>query len=119
MTYGAKKSLHASERDTPRVVAPRQDFVETVAQPYDTRRFHFLDETGLRLDAYRCYARAKGGQRVGQAVPLKRRPSLTLIGPLSAQGGAALRGGAQLRTFRAVGDSLPGPYFAPRRCAGA
>src|SRR5205823_2487234 len=49
--YGEKKSLHASERDTPRVGALRQDFVETVAQHYDTRRFHFLDETGLRLDA--------------------------------------------------------------------
>ncbi|RZK44432.1 MAG: hypothetical protein EOO61_03815, partial [Hymenobacter sp.] len=46
-----KKSLHATERDTPRVVALRQDFVETVAQHYDSRRFRFLDETGLRLDA--------------------------------------------------------------------
>jgi len=44
---GEKKSNHARERDTPRVVALRQDFVETVAQHYDTRRFHFLDETGL------------------------------------------------------------------------
>ena len=86
-TYG-KKSNHVSERDTPRVVAHRQDYVETVAQHYDMRRFHFLDETGLRLDAcsrYR-YARAVGGQRVGQAVPLKRGPSLTLIATLSVQG---------------------------------
>jgi transposase len=88
---GEKKSLHASERDTPRVVAQRQDFVETVAQQYDTRRFHFLDETGLRLDACRRYARAKGGQRVGQAVLLKRGPSLTLIGTLSSQGLGAVQ----------------------------
>jgi transposase len=88
---GAKKSLHASERDTPRVVALRQDFVETVAQHYDTRRFHFLDETGLRLDACRRYARAKGGQRVGQAVPLKRGVSLTLIGTLSSRGLGAVQ----------------------------
>jgi len=53
-------------------VALRQDFVETVAQQHDTRRFHFLDETGLRLDACRRYGRAVGGQRVGQAVPLRR-----------------------------------------------
>ncbi len=73
-----KKSLHASERDTPRVVALRQDFMETVAQHYDTRRFHLLDETGLRLDAGRRYARARapGGQRVGPAVPLRRGPTL-------------------------------------------
>jgi len=68
------------------VVALRQDYVETVAQHPDTRRFHFLDETGLRLDACRRYARAAGGQRVGQAVPLKRGPSLTLIGTLSVRG---------------------------------
>ncbi|MGI4743384.1 MAG: IS630 family transposase [Janthinobacterium lividum] len=75
----------------PRVVAQRQDFVETVAQRYDTRRFHSLDETGLCLDACRRYARAQGGQRVGQAVPLKRSASLTLIGTLSAQGIGAVQ----------------------------
>lgn len=74
-------------------------YVETVAQHYDTRRFHFLAETGLRLVACHRYARAKGGQRVGQAVPLKRGSSLTLIGTLLAQGLGAvqfLRRGAQL-----------------------
>lgn len=35
--------------------------------------------------------RAAGGQRVGQAVPLKRGPSLTLIGALSAQGLGAVQ----------------------------
>jgi transposase len=73
------------------VVALRQEFVETVAQHHDTRRFHFLAETGLRLDACRRYGRAAGGQRVGQAVPLKRGPSLTLIGALSAQGLGAVQ----------------------------
>jgi hypothetical protein len=58
-----KKSLHAKERDTPRVVAQRRDFVETVAQHYDELCFHFLDETGLHLDACRRYARA--ARRVG------------------------------------------------------
>ena len=73
------------------MVALRQAYVETVAQHHDTRRFHFLDETGLRLDACRRHARAPGGQRVGQAVPLKRGPSLTLIGTLSAQGLGAVQ----------------------------
>ncbi|RZJ58401.1 MAG: transposase [Hymenobacter sp.] len=91
MSCGKKKSLHARERDTPRVVTLRQDFIETVAQQHDTRRFHFLNETGLRLDACRGYGRAAGGQRVGQAVPLKREPSLTLIGTLSAQGLGAVQ----------------------------
>ncbi len=73
------------------MVALRQEYIETVAQHHDTRRFHFLDETGLRLDDCRRYARALGGQRVGQAVPLKRGPSLTLIGTLSAQGLGAVQ----------------------------
>jgi len=72
-------------------VALRQDFVETVAQHYDPRRFHFLDETGLRLDEGRRYGRAVGGARVGQAVPLRRGPSLTLIGTLSPQGLGAVQ----------------------------
>lgn len=67
-------------------MALRQAFVETVAQHYDTRRFHFLDETGLRLDECRRYGRAVGGRRVGQAIPLRRGPALTLIGTLSSQG---------------------------------
>lgn len=50
-------------------------------------RFHFLDETGLRLDYTRRYGRAQRGRRVGRAVPL-RCPgrSLTLISALSVRG---------------------------------
>lgn len=72
------------------MVALRQDYVGTVVQHTDTCRLHFLDKTGLRLDACRRYARARGGQRVGQAVPLQRGPSLTLIGTLSTQGLGAM-----------------------------
>ncbi|GAA4011614.1 hypothetical protein GCM10022408_25120 [Hymenobacter fastidiosus] len=49
-------------------------------------RFHFLNETGLRLDYARTHARAVGGARVGGAVPLRRGRSLTLIGALSVRG---------------------------------
>jgi transposase len=49
-------------------------------------RFHFVDETGLRLDYTRTHARAVGGQRVYGAVPLTRGRSLTLIGALSVHG---------------------------------
>ncbi|WP_345114890.1 IS630 family transposase, partial [Hymenobacter algoricola] len=57
----------------------------------DVNRFHFLDETGLRLDYARTHARAVGGQRVGGAVPLRRGPALTLIGALSVQGLGAVQ----------------------------
>ncbi|MBT9395060.1 transposase [Hymenobacter sp. NST-14] len=65
-------------------------------------RFHFLDETGLRLDYCRQYARAPGGQRVGQPVPLTRGRSLMLIGALPVQGLGAvqlLEGGLNYTNF--------------------
>jgi len=45
-----KKSLHATERDSERVRTLRQQHVEAIAARADVGRFHFLDETGLRLD---------------------------------------------------------------------
>lgn len=68
------------------MVEARAQHVDTVCSRPDVARFHFLDETGLRLDYARRYARAVGGQRVGQAVPLTRGRSLTLIGALSVHG---------------------------------
>lgn len=69
----------------------RAAHVQTVCTRPDVARFHFLDETGLRLDYCRQYGRAKGGQRVGQAVPLTRGRSLTLIGALSVRGLGAVQ----------------------------
>ncbi len=39
-----KKSIHAAERDTERVVALRRLFLETIQQE-DVARFVFVDET--------------------------------------------------------------------------
>ena len=61
--------------------------MEAIAQRADVARFHFLDETGLRLDYTRRYGRARSGRRVRWAVPLRRPArSLTLIGALSVRG---------------------------------
>ncbi|TGE11207.1 transposase, partial [Hymenobacter elongatus] len=62
----------------------RRHYVQTVVPCPDVAWFHFLDETGL--DQCRRYARARGGRRVGQAVPLNRGRSRTLIGALSVRG---------------------------------
>jgi len=69
----------------------RHQHVEAVASRPDVHRFYFLDETGLRLDYCRRYGRALGGQRIGQAVPLKRGPALTLIGALGVRGLTAVQ----------------------------
>ncbi|TGE11287.1 IS630 family transposase [Hymenobacter elongatus] len=83
---GVKKSLHASERDTERVVAARRQHVEQVCSRADVARFHFLDETGLRLHYARTHARAVGGRRARGNAPLRRGPACTLIGTLSVRG---------------------------------
>ena len=65
--------------------------MEQVCTRPDVARFHFLDETGLRLTYARTHGRAVGGQRVGGAVALRRGPSLTLIGALSVRGLGAVQ----------------------------
>jgi transposase len=80
----------------------RQQHVEQVCTRPDVARFHFLDETGLRLDYARTHARAAGGRRVGGSVPRKRGRSLTLIGALSVCGLGAvqvLEGALNRRSF--------------------
>lgn len=69
----------------------RHQHVEQVCTRPDVARFHFLDETGLRLDYARTHGRAIGGQRVGGAIPLRRGSSLTLIGVLSVRGLGAVQ----------------------------
>lgn len=76
--------------------------MEAVARRADVHRFYFLDETGLRLDYTRRYARAPGGRRAGGAVPLRRGKSLTLIGALGMRGLKAvqlLEGALNQRNF--------------------
>ncbi|WP_175471080.1 hypothetical protein [Hymenobacter psychrophilus] len=112
-----KKSNHATERATERVRAARAEHVETVCTRPDVARFHFLDETGLRLDYCCRYARAPRGQRVGQSVPLTRARSLTLTGALSVRGLGAvqlLEGGLNYVNFAWYVTQCLAP-----RCGGA
>lgn len=71
--------------------AARRTHVETVCTRPDVARFHFLDETGLRLDYVRTHGRALGGRRVRGARPLKRGTARTLIGTLSVRGLGAVQ----------------------------
>lgn len=94
----------------------RQQHVEQVCPRPDRDRFHFLDETGLRLDYSRRYGRAVGGQRVGGAVPLKRGRSLTLIGALSVHGLKAvqvLEGALNYRSFAFYVTQCLAPTLCP------
>ena len=52
--WGRKKSVHAAERDSERVVGLRQHFLETLAEQ-DVTRFVFVDETSMNLTYCRRY----------------------------------------------------------------
>jgi transposase len=66
-----KKSLHDSQRETPRVKALREDFqtefVDTLGKFVE--RLKFLDESGTHLGLTRLCGRAAPGQRVVEATP--------------------------------------------------
>ena len=80
-----KKSLHAAERDTPRVQHARgtyQHELSTLA----VRRCKCVDESGINLALTRRYGRAPRGERVGGRVPQNYGANVTLIGALGLSG---------------------------------
>jgi hypothetical protein len=110
-----KKSVHAAERDTERVVAMRRLFLEAI-QEEDVRRFVFVDETSTNLTYCRRYGRAPAGQRLDQAVPLHGGPNVTLIAALTPDGLGALlsvNGAVNGDVFAAYLDQVLGPNLRP------
>lgn len=76
-TCRAKKTLHASERDTPRVERLRARGRQT-RRLLDSRQLIFVDESGLNLALTRLYARAPRGVRAVGSVPQNYGQSLTV-----------------------------------------
>lgn len=73
-----KKSLHASQRDTPRVKRKRSQFRKEVAE-LDVERFKFLDESSISIDLTRLHGRAAPGERVVDSVPQPSGPQTTTL----------------------------------------
>src|SRR5512146_2489637 len=82
-----KKSLHAKERDSPRVRRKRRAFREEVAT-VDPEHLVFIDETGANTAMTRTYGRAPRGQRVQGSVPGHWK-SVTVIAGLRLSGAVA------------------------------
>ena len=78
-----KKTLHASERDRPAVVAQRTAWPAQVAA-HGPARLIFLDECGVATNLTRRYARAPRGARAPDAVP-QNWDTTTILGALSSQ----------------------------------
>lgn len=107
--------MHAAERDTGRVRALRQEFIEAI-QHEDVTRLKFVDETSVNLTYTRRYGRALGGQRVDAAVPLRNGPNVTIVAALSAQGVEAvmeLEGALNTASFAVYLAQVLGPGLRP------
>ncbi len=83
-----KKSLHASQRETPRVKRQRTLFQKVVAV-LDVTQFKFLDESGVNLSLTRWYGRAAPDQRVVEQVPFPSGPQTTTLAVIGLTGVSA------------------------------
>lgn len=86
--YREKKSLHDSQRDTPRVRRLRRRFRQRIREEWGSQLGHlkFIDESGVNLGFTRRFGRARPGQRVVEGTPGDTGRHYTLIAALSAQG---------------------------------
>jgi transposase/uncharacterized protein YnzC (UPF0291/DUF896 family) len=82
-----KKSLHDSQRETPRVKALRQDYQMQFVESLGTlvKRLKFIDESGTHLGLTRLFGRAAPGQRIVEATPGYSGPHYTLVATLGWQ----------------------------------
>jgi len=117
-TLGAaakKKSLHATERETPRVQHARARYRQRIAK-LDRRRLKFVDEAGVNLAMTRLYGRAPKGARVVGTVPQNYGDNITLLGALDQQGIQAVmtvNGATDADVFRAYVKQVLGPTLVP------
>lgn len=89
----------------------RGAFVEAIQQA-DFTRVKFVDETSTNLTYCRRYARAEGGRRAHQAMPLHGGPNVTLVAALTTTGLQAamtVSGAVNGAVFAAYLDQVLGP----------
>jgi transposase len=80
-----KKTLIASERETPRVQRLREEYLQTV-KSIALKDFVFLDECGVSIQMTRRYGRAIRGKRVHGSVPANWGRTTTILGALTLEG---------------------------------
>jgi len=83
-----KGTLHAGERDTPRVRALRGQFRWQIAA-VNPKKLVFVDESGVNTSMTRTRGRAAPGERVAGAVPQAHWTTLMMLGALGLDGVAA------------------------------
>lgn len=83
--YAVKKTLYASEQDTPRVQELRHDYRRWLDK-IDVRNLVFVDEAGLNLSMSRLFARAQAGERAIGSIPANKGGNVTLLSALNLNG---------------------------------
>jgi transposase len=116
--YREKKSLHDSQRDTPRVQALRQDFQEHVRTTLGplAQQLKFIDESGAHLGLTRLYGRAAPGARVREGTPGYSGKHYTLFAAVSLSEVSAtsvLEGGMTGDAFDAYVAQVLAPTLRP------
>jgi transposase len=101
-----KKTLHDSQRGTPRVQALRDAFHTRITDELSRLLNHlkFLDESGLNLGMTRLFGRAEPGVRVYETTPGYSGPHYTVIAALGLKGVTApwlLEGALDMAAFEA------------------
>lgn len=110
-----KKSLHASQRDTPEVTQRRVEFKKEVAA-LDVAHFKFLDESGVNLGMIRLYGRAAPDQRVVDSSPLPsgaRTTTLAVIGATGITAPLVLSGAVNGNIFYGYIEQCVAPTLQP------
>jgi transposase len=110
-----KKTLHACERDSPRVQQLRSDYQQQVS-PVERSRLKFIDESGVNLAMTRLFARAPVGQRAIGTVPQNYGSNVTMLASLGCHGLDALmtvEGATDGEVFRVYVDCVLGPTLRP------
>lgn len=113
-TTTKKKSLHADERETPRVQQAREQFEEEISQ-LDPRQLKFIDESGANLAMTRVYGRAPSGERVVGSVPNNYGPNLTMVGAMGLEGVSAamsVEGAMNGAVFRVFVEQVLAPTLS-------
>ena len=96
-----KKTLHATERDSPRVQQERLKYGDKIAA-VAVERLKFVDEAGVNLALARLYGRAPAGERAVGSVPCNYGPNVTLLGALGTTG---------LEALMTIDGATDGPVF--------
>lgn len=113
-----KKTLHASERDTPRVQQARLDYWEKIRE-IDPEDLVFIDESGINLAMIRLYARSLQGERAVGDRPQQRGQNVSIVDALTLHGPIAVTtilGGMDGLTFTAYLIRRVIPNLWPGAC---